>query len=81
MNDIWGQILKGNRGKVLIATKCGDWKKNFNWSAKTLNNQIETSLKRLQTDYIDLLQVHSCPSEILESTDIFGGTGKSKTFR
>ena len=73
-----GQILKGNRGKVLIATKCGDWKENFDWSAKTLINQIETSLKRLQTDYIDLLQVHSCPSEILESTDIFGVLEKAK---
>lgn len=57
-----GRWLKerGNRDKVVIATKVGSEmgpdKKGL--SAKYIEQAVEDSLQRLQTDYIDLYQTH-----------------------
>jgi aryl-alcohol dehydrogenase-like predicted oxidoreductase len=62
--EVVGKALKqyGKRDQVIIATKVGlSWKdgKVFRDARKeTIFNEIEASLKRLQTDYIDLYQVH-----------------------
>ncbi len=51
---------RGNRSKVVIATKVGadmgQGKKNI--SKKYILDAVENSLRRLQTDYIDLYQTH-----------------------
>jgi len=52
-----GKILKNRRSEVFLATKVGE--RNADEAKKT----IETSLKRLQTDYIDLYQIHSVTNE------------------
>lgn len=52
--------LRGNRDKVIIATKVGSamgqGKKDL--SAAYIRKAVEDSLRRLQTDYIDLYQAH-----------------------
>ncbi len=62
---ITGKALKSSsipRDKIALATKVAlDWKDEQvfrNASAKRINQEIEDSLQRLQTDYIDLYQVH-----------------------
>ena len=60
--DVWseervGKILKNVRDRVFLSSKVGD--RNADDAKRTL----ETSLKRLQTDYIDLYQVHSVANE------------------
>ncbi len=57
-----GRALKGRRTQVVLATKCG-LVKNGSWTdhdlrPQTILSQLEQSLARLQTDYIDLYQVH-----------------------
>lgn len=57
-----GRILKGRRSQVILATKCG-LAKNGSWtdhdlSPQTIRRQLDESLSRLQTDYIDLYQIH-----------------------
>ncbi len=63
--EIVGQALKeyGDRCSVILATKVGlDWDEHeqvFRNSKKDrIRSEIDNSLKRLQTDYIDLYQVH-----------------------
>ncbi|WP_247236505.1 aldo/keto reductase [Telluribacter sp. SYSU D00476] len=54
-----GKALKGKRSDVYLATKCcryGDG--SFDFSAKRIMSSIDESLARLQTDYVDLYQVH-----------------------
>jgi L-galactose dehydrogenase len=54
-----GEALAGRRERVVLATKCGRYGfDNFDFSAKRVATSIDESLRRLQTDYIDLFQVH-----------------------
>lgn len=52
----------GRRDKVVLATKVygdmGDWPNTSRLSALHIRRACEASLKRLQTDYIDLYQMH-----------------------
>lgn len=54
-----GKALKGKRNKIFLATKCCrcDFEE-FDFSAKRVLESIDESLKRLQTDYVDVYQVH-----------------------
>lgn len=61
---IVGAALKGIRENVIIATKVGNrWsqdKKGWSWdpSKSYIKEEVKQSLKRLDTDYIDLYQLH-----------------------
>ncbi len=60
--EVVGKALAGHRERAVIATKVGlEWKdgKVFrNASRARINGEIEDSLRRLQTDRIDIYQVH-----------------------
>jgi len=54
-----GAALVGRRDRVVLATKCGRYGMDeFDFSAKRVLASMDESLRRLQTDYIDLFQVH-----------------------
>jgi L-galactose dehydrogenase len=54
-----GEALAGRRERVVVSTKCGRYGfDQFDFSAKRVTASIDESLRRLQTDYIDLFQVH-----------------------
>ncbi len=52
--EVLGDILKEKRDKVILATKLSTRKFDYD----TARTELEASLKRLQTDYIDLYQIH-----------------------
>ncbi|QQE79081.1 aldo/keto reductase [Alicyclobacillus sp. SO9] len=71
--EIIGEGLKGRRHEVVLATKAGlprhEGPNGRGSSRSHLFLQIEKSLRRLQTDYIDLYQIHSFdPHTPLEET-------------
>ncbi len=61
--EIVGQATRGIRDKVFIATKCG-----LVWNSKgkirndltpaSIRKELEDSLRRLKTEYVDLYQIH-----------------------
>ena len=59
-----GKALKGIRSEVIIATKVGNqWRPDgsgWDWNPKKeyILQAVDASLKRLQTDYLDLYQLH-----------------------
>lgn len=54
-----GGALEGLRHGVVLATKCGRYGlEEFDFSARGVTERFEDSLRRLRTDYVDLLQVH-----------------------
>jgi len=61
--EVVGQAIKGLREKVIIATKCGliwDNKGKISGRLKkeSVRREVETSLKRLDIEVIDLYQIH-----------------------
>lgn len=62
-----GQAVAGRRDKAVIATKAGydDWTRPPDFSIAAIRRSAELSLKRLGTDYLDVLQLHNPPSEVL----------------
>lgn len=62
--EVVGVAIQGIRDKVLVATKCGatfNPAKNaldMDLTPKGIRREIEASLRRLQTDYIDVYQFH-----------------------
>lgn len=65
LNEIMiGKALKGKRDKIVLATKAGNqWRPDgsgWDWNPKKkyILACFEKSLQRLQTDYIDLFQLH-----------------------
>ena len=65
----WFAARPGVRDKVLVATKLGMLPPNNGLSAKQIETAVEASLKRLQTDRIDLYQSHKDDAETpLEET-------------
>jgi len=68
-----GKAIKGQRDKVILSTKCGLWWKDERGTSffemgdkhvkrcllpETIREELEDSLKRLDTDYIDLYHTH-----------------------
>jgi aryl-alcohol dehydrogenase-like predicted oxidoreductase len=71
--QIVGEVLKGRRGKFLISTKAtfrlGTGANDVGSSRYHLIQACEASLKRLQTDYIDVYHLHGFDAETpLEET-------------
>jgi len=83
--EILGQAIKGRRDQVLISTKgtfrMGPGPNDVGSSRFHLTRAIEGSLRRLQTDYIDLYQLHGFDAmtpveEVLGTLDDFVRAGK-----
>ena len=82
---VLGEAIKGRRDQVLISTKTGlptgDAPGDWGVSRSRLIRSVEDALKRLGTDYIDLLQLHafdaSTPAEeLLATLDTLVSSGK-----
>ena len=60
--EIIGRWMKGRRDDFVVATKCVGAMSSKRWdrgaSRKHIMDAIDASLRRLQTDYVDLYQMH-----------------------
>lgn len=66
-----GESLKGVRDKIVIASKGGFLEAGGpqDFSSRQLRKSLEESLRRLQTDYLDVYQLHSPPVELIQGND------------
>jgi len=85
--EIVGRWLKGKRASIIVATKCVGQMGPKPWdqgmSRKHILDAIDASLKRLQTDYVDLYQLHGFDpgtpiDEALEALDAVVKSGKAR---
>jgi 1-deoxyxylulose-5-phosphate synthase len=85
--EIVGNWLVGKRQDYIVATKCVGRTGRKPWdqgmSRKHILDAIDASLKRLQTDYVDLYQLHSYDpttpvDEALEALDQVVKSGKAR---
>ncbi|MGV7929542.1 MAG: aldo/keto reductase [Spirochaetota bacterium] len=86
--ELIGRVIKGKRDSIVIATKCGiDMENGFRYDLTPafLEQELENSLRRLGTDYIDLYQPHwpdpDTPVEYtIEALELFREQGKIRAF-
>ncbi len=73
-----GRFISSRRDEYYLATKCGcDYIQHddhlevkHTWTKEVLQRNIETSLDRMQTDYIDLLQFHGGDAETIQQAGL-----------
>ena len=73
------------REKMILQTKCGIRKGSFDFSKEHILEAVDGSLKRLRTEYIDVLLLHRPdalvePEEVAEAFTILETKGKVKYF-
>lgn len=61
-----GKFLSSRRHEFILATKCGEHSNEpdtyYDFSYRAVKESIDRSLKRLQTDVIDIMQIHFGPN-------------------
>jgi aryl-alcohol dehydrogenase-like predicted oxidoreductase len=69
-----GRVVRSRSERIYVATKCGrhiNPHVNEGYQPKVLQKYVEDSLKRLQLDTIDLIQLHCPPTEVFYRPEIF----------
>jgi aryl-alcohol dehydrogenase-like predicted oxidoreductase len=78
--ELIGKAIGARRREVHLFTKCGHpggWSR-ANWRPKSLLTSIERSCQRLRTDYLDLIQLHSCSLAELRKGDVIAALEQAR---
>lgn len=84
--SVFGKAVASmNREDLIIQTKCGIRQGRFDFSYEHITQSVEGSLKRLGTDYIDVLLLHRPdalmePEEVAKAFDELKASGKVRHF-
>ena len=75
----------GVREKIILQSKCGIRKGMYDFSKQHILEAVDGSLRRLKTDYLDVLLLHRPdalvePEEVAEAFDILKNSGKVRNF-
>lgn len=66
-----GRTVANRRGEYTLATKApGGGSGGSRWTYDTVSQSIDRSLRRLNTDNVDLVQLHSCGIDDLKRGDV-----------
>ena len=73
------------REKVILQSKCGIREGRYDFSKEHILNSVDGILRRLRTDYLDVLLLHRPdalvePEEVAEAFDTLHSTGKVRYF-
>ncbi len=73
------------RERIILQSKCGIRKGMFDFSKEHILESVDGSLKRLKTDYLDVLLLHRPdalvePEEVAQAFDILESSGKVRHF-
>ncbi|MBO7742799.1 aldo/keto reductase [Paenibacillus sp. MWE-103] len=78
--ELIGRTIARRRGEYYLFTKCGH-ASGFDlpdWDPAMLEASIDRSLKRLRTDYVDVVHLHSCSEELLRQGDVIDVLKRAK---
>jgi predicted oxidoreductase len=75
----------GLREKMILQTKCGIRSGSYDFSKEHILEAVDGSLKRLRTDYVDVLLLHRPdalvePEEVAAAFDLLQNSGKVRNF-
>lgn len=76
-----GEAIGHRRDDYVLVSKCGqafDDIEGAAWSALAIEQTVERALRRLKTDHIDVMLLHSCDLEILKAGEALGALVKAR---
>ncbi len=76
-----GEFLKTKQDKIYVATKCGRGLNPHNaqgYNAGNIRKFIEASLKRMDLERLDLIQLHCPPTDVYYKPEVFDELEKLK---
>jgi aryl-alcohol dehydrogenase-like predicted oxidoreductase len=75
-----GRAVGGRRRDFFLFTKCGHAGSfgRADWKPASLLRSVERSLRRLETDHLDLIQLHSCSLEELRRGDVIAALEQAR---
>lgn len=75
-----GNAISKRRTEFFLFTKCGHPRGigTEDWSGNSISESIERSLRRLQTDRIDLIQLHGCSEAVLKKGEAISALEKAR---
>jgi hypothetical protein len=78
--ELIGNAVSYRRADYYLLTKCGavDGFTRFDWSKRGILHTVEESLRNLKTDYLDLVQLHSCDSDTLRDGEAIEGLQRAR---
>lgn len=77
--DRIGKYLSNKRDKIVISTKVGYGIEGYyDWTYDCIIAGIEEALKKMRTDYIDIVHLHSCSIDILKRGEVIEALLKAK---
>lgn len=78
--ELIGSTMSHRRDDYYLFTKCGHTSglDGDDWDPAILEQSIDRSLKRLKTDYVDTIHLHSCSEEVLRKGDVIDVLRRAK---
>ena len=73
--ELIGRFLSHRRSEIVLATKCGMQSGGVGhlWTRENILRTLEQSLRRLNTDYVDVMQLHNATVEECERGGLVDG--------
>ena len=79
--ELIGQTIGGRRDQFVLVSKCGQkvpGVEGEDWSPPLIAQTVDRSLKRLKTDRLDVMLLHSCSLDVLQRGDAVAALAKAR---
>jgi aryl-alcohol dehydrogenase-like predicted oxidoreductase len=79
--EMIAQAIGSRRGQFVLVSKCGTKLADVAaepWSAEMVSQTIDRSLRRLKTDVLDIMLLHSCDLQTLQKGEALGALVKAR---
>lgn len=76
-----GATVAGRRDEYVLVSKCGQKFDDIGgeaWTAETVTKTVDRALKRLKTDHLDVMLLHSCELDVLQQGDALGALVRAR---
>jgi aryl-alcohol dehydrogenase-like predicted oxidoreductase len=79
--EFLGEFFAARREDYVLVSKCGEGADEIDapaWSARSIQHSVDRSLRRLRTDRIDVMLLHTCGLETLKRGEALGALAKAR---
>ena len=79
--ELIGSAVSHRRQEYVLVSKCGHSVPESDepeWSAGLVQATVERALRRLKTEYLDVMLLHTCERDVLERGDVIGALSRAQ---